>query len=145
MMDKNKNLIELIPTKYPSVFNVQLNLEHQTRFIGKIDFAGEGTFTTSRTERHHFRKTNSLGINYNLLADEKIPFKWIVIDYSGKKLISTRNYFLKKGKAFQFGKKGFEVQIFVCIDELNIHTAREFEASQTIQGNLFPVPSGEAA
>ncbi len=128
MQSKNKKLLELIPTKYPSVFNVQLNLEHQTRFIGKIDLAGEGTFTTSRTEKHLFRKTNSLGINYNLLADKKIPFKWIVIDYCGRKLISTRNYFVKKGKAFQFCKKGFELQIFVSVDELNIHKAREFES-----------------
>ena len=136
-MSNNKKLLELIPTKYPSVFNVSLDLEHQRRSIGKIDFAGEGTFTTLRNERHLFRKTNSLGINYHLLADEKIPFKWIVIDYCGRKLISTRNYFLKKGKAFQFSKKGFELQIFVPINELNIHTAREFEAKQTIQGNLF--------
>lgn len=128
-------LIELIPTKHHSVFNVQLNLESQTRYIGTLDRAGEGTFTTTRKENHLFRKTQSLGVNYNFLSDKSVKYKWIVISYCGKQLISTRDYFLKKGRAFQFNQKGFELQIFVPVDELNIRTARAFEASQTL--NLF--------
>ncbi|NMB81420.1 MAG: hypothetical protein GYA14_06340, partial [Ignavibacteria bacterium] len=53
--NKSKELISLIPTKHSNVFNVQLNLDCQTRFIGKIDTAGEGTFITNRTEKHLFR------------------------------------------------------------------------------------------
>lgn len=128
-------LIGLIPTKRNYVFNVQLSLESQTRYIGTLDTAGEGTFTTTRKENHLFRKTQSLGINYDFLADKSVKFKWIVISYCGKQLISTRDYFLKKGRAFQFNQKGFELQIFVPVDELNIRTARAFEASQTL--NLF--------
>lgn len=135
--NKSKELISLIPTKHSNVFNVQLNLDCQTRFIGKIDTAGEGTFITNRTEKHLFRKLNALGINHFLLSHSSIPFKNIVINYCGKKLQSTREYFLKKGKTFQFSKKGFEVQQFVPIDELNLKTVRYFERSTGFQEDLF--------
>lgn len=137
MQAQSRELISLIPTKHSNVFNVQLNLDCQTRFIGKIDKAGEGTFLTNRTENHLFRKLNALGINHFLLSHSSIPFKKIVINYCGKKLYSTREYFLKKGKTFQFSKKGFEVQQFVPIDELNLKTVRYFERSTGFQDDLF--------
>jgi hypothetical protein len=137
MQHKSNQQIALIATKHSHIFTVQLNLGFQTRYIGKIDSAGEGTFITNRSEKHLFRKTNSLGINYSLLVDESIQFKNIVINYQGKKLYSTRNYFLKKGKAFQFSNKGFELQIFVPLDELNLQTVKRFEQSFDIQDDLF--------
>jgi hypothetical protein len=137
LQDKSKKLIKLIPTKYSHVFDVKLNLEFQTRFIGKVDTSGEGTFITTRKEKHLFRKTNSLGINYALLADESIPFKWIVINYNERGLITTRNYYLQKGKAFQFSKKNFELQSFVPLTELNRKTAEQFEKSNGKQDDLF--------
>ncbi len=132
----NKQIV-LISTKHSHVFNVQLNLEHQTRYIGKIDISGEGTFLTNRNEKHLFRKTNSFGVNYALLTDESIPFKWIVISYNGQKLISARSYFLKKGKAFQFTNRNFELQLFVSLDELNRKIAEQFENSIGHQESLF--------
>jgi hypothetical protein len=137
LLDKSNQQIALIQTKHSNLFTVQLKLEHQTRYIGKIDTAGDGTLITSRKEKHLFRKTNSLGINYSLLLDENIKFKWIVISYNGQKLISTRNYFLKKGKTFQFSNKGFELQIFVPLAELNLQTVKSFEQSFGVQENLF--------
>ena len=137
LQHKSNQQIALIATKHSHIFTVQLNLGFQTRYIGKIDSAGEGTFITNRSEKHLFRKTNSLGINYSLLIDESIKFKNIVINYKGKKLYSTRNYFLKKGKAFQFSNKGFELQIFVPLDELNLQTVKRFEQSFDIQDDLF--------
>jgi hypothetical protein len=137
LQNKSNQQIALIATKHSHIFTVQLNLGFQTRYIGKIDTAGEGTFIISRSEKHLFRKTNSLGINYSLLTDESIRFKDILITYKGKKLYSTRNYFLKKGKAFQFSNKGFELQIFVPLDELNLQTVKRFEQTFLIQENLF--------
>lgn len=127
MQNKTNQLISLIPTKHPHLFQVRLNLDFQTRYIGKIDTSGEGTFLTNRKEQHLFRKANSLGINYSLLSDDSIRFKWIVISYNGKKLKSTRNYFIKKGQAFQFSNKGFELQVFVPLEEINLKTAEAFE------------------
>jgi hypothetical protein len=137
MIDKFNQQIALIATKYSHIFIVQLKLEFQTRYIGKIDTAGEGTFITIRKEKHLFKKTNSLGINYSLLTDESIQFNNIIISYNGKKLFSTRKYFLKKGKAFQFSNRGFELQLFVPINELNLQTVKNFEQSNENQADLF--------
>ena len=138
MQCEDKEFLEIVPTKYAHVKNIKYHLQFKAVRLGSVDESGEGTFiATPRTETHLFRKTNSLGINYDLLVDERLKFKWIVIPYCEHKLISTRNYFLKKGKAFQFGKKGFELQIFVPVNELNIHTARKFEFYQVFQENLF--------
>ncbi len=138
MHNENTKLIELIPTKYPSVFQVQLNLEMQTRFIGKLDTAGDGTFITKRKPEHLFIKTNSLGINHRFLTDESIHFHWIVIDYDGQKLVTSRLYMLTHGKCFKFGNQGFELQCFLPLSEFGLNKAREFEARQIIQENLFP-------
>jgi len=135
--NKAKELISLIPTKHSNVFNVQLNLDCQTRFIGMIDKSGEGTFLTNRTEKHLFRKLNALGINHFLLSQCSIPFKNIVINYCGQKLYSTRQYFLEKGKTINFSKQGYELQLLVPIDELNLKTARFFERSTGFQDDLF--------
>jgi len=136
-MKNSKELISLIPTNHSNVYNVRLNLDFQTRFIGKLDMAGDGTFITTRKENHLFRKTNSLGINYSLLSAPDIHFKNICISYNGKNLRSTREYFLKKGKVFQFAGKGFELQCFVPIDEINMNTAKQFERSFCVQDDLF--------
>lgn len=127
LQSKATNNLSLVKTQHPNVYDVKLNLDFQTRYIGKLDAAGEGTFITSRKENHLFRKNNSLGVNYDLLSSADIHFKNICITYNGKKYNSTREYFLKKGKAFQFSNKGFELQLFVPLIELNIKTAKEFE------------------
>lgn len=135
MLYKNNKLIGIIPTRYSSVFTIQLNLESQTRYIGKLDTAGEGTFITERKERHLFHKTHSLGLNHSLLIDETIPYKWVVIDFECRKLVTSRLFFLTFGRCFQFGNKGFELQCFLPLELFGIDKAREFEAAQTL--NLF--------
>ena len=132
-----KNQIELIPTGNPSIFDVQLKLEFQSRFIGKVDTTGDGTFLTIRKSEHLFKKINAIGINYSLLKDERTPFKWIVIDYQHHKLITSRNYFLTYGKCFKFGNQGFELQCFLPLILFGIDKARLHEAQRTIQHNLF--------
>ena len=129
-----KNL-SLIPTKYPHVFNVQLKLDHETRYIGKLDKAGEGTFSTKRTPKLLFRKTNSLGINLELL--QRFDFKWIVISYCGKRLVTTKNYFLSHGKVFTFRKAGFEEQCFLPLDLWGAERAIAYERSVCSQAELF--------
>lgn len=133
------NRIHLISTNQPDVYQVQLSLEFENRYIGKLDVSGEGTFTTSRKPQHIFRKNNSLGINYSLLTDDKIFFKWIVINYESGKLITTRDFFLTHGKCFKFQNQGYELQCFLPMDKFGITQARYFEARQCIQQSLFPV------
>jgi hypothetical protein len=74
--------IQLFPTKSPYVFTVALRLDHQTRFIGKLDKAGEGTFISNkRTEKHLFEKLSGLGVNLELL--QRYKFRWVVVPYCG--------------------------------------------------------------
>ncbi len=139
MYSKHKQLLELLATKYPSVFQVKLNLDMQTRYIGKLDTSGEGKFLTERKLKHLFRKTNSLGLNEELLNSPDIHFKYITIDFEGQKLSTTRMYFLTHSKPFTFN--GFEKQYFLPLDEFGLDRAKQYEDSLNIQLNLF----GEAA
>lgn len=129
-MNKLNDSIQVIQTNKPHIYNIKLSIGGKSKNIGILDECGEGTFIALRKEKHLFRKNNSLGINYELLTAGHIHFKWIMIDYCNRKLVSTRDYFLKKGKALNFSKQGFELQMFVPIVEMNIHTARQFELRQ---------------
>ena len=93
-MEISKSL-ELVQTNSPYIFSVKLNLAQQVRYIARLDSAGDGSLLIKRTAKHLFRKTNSLGVNYQLLADERIRFKWLAFNYCGQKYISTREYFLE--------------------------------------------------
>lgn len=133
---QNNHSISLFQTEKPNIYAVKLSFQKSFRFIGLLDKSGERTFITLRNAEQRFFKTDSLGINYHLLAHPEIKFKWILIDYCGKKLISTRQYFLKKGKMYEFSSKGFEKQLFVPIAELNLEQVNRFEQSRIIQHSL---------
>lgn len=139
---KYNNSVGLIPnSKKENCFDVRLNLNFENRFIGEIDFSGDGTFTCNRTKsKHLFRKLNAIGLNYKLLTSDKISFKWIVINYKtgsgySKKLVTSRDYWKTYGQVYQFSKKGFELQSFLSLDKFGIKKARLFEHSKTL--NLF--------
>lgn len=133
-MKSTKNLV-LNPTKHSHLFTVQLNLEFQTRYIGTLDTSGEGKFLTDRKAKHLFKKTHSLGLNGTLLTSSDIDFKWIVIGYEGRKLITTRLYFVTHSKVFVFG--GFEKQYFLPLEMFGFDKAEEYEKSISKQLSLF--------
>lgn len=133
-MKSTKNL-ELVATKHSHIFRVKLNLEFQTRYIGTLDTSNGGKFITERKEKHLFRKTNSLGVNDELLNSPDVNFKYLIIDYEGKKLITTRLYFLTHSKAFTF--KSFEKQYFLPVDLFGQSRAEDYEKSLGSQLGLF--------
>jgi len=118
--------IKLIATKHRNVVNVQLNLDGQKRHLGQIDFAYNGTLITERKENHRLRAGNAFGINYSLLVDESISFKNIVVIYEGRKLITTRLFFLTHGQYLKF--KNFDAQVFLNINLFGSPQAEAFEA-----------------
>jgi len=132
--------VRLIQARNPHVYDVALDLGHQTRYIGKLDKSGEGTFSAKRNEKHLHRKTNSLGINLELL--QRFDFKSIVIEYVGNKLVSTRSFILYHGSVLDFSKSGFEKQVFLKLDLWGRERAEAFERTLGQQGDLF---SGQAA
>ncbi|MBA4312187.1 MAG: hypothetical protein C0417_06115 [Chlorobiaceae bacterium] len=131
-MQQYSNNIQLIPTKYPNIFNVALRLGFQTRYIGRLDKSGEGKFIAKRKEKHIHRKTKSLGINLELL---KQPFKFIEIELDGQKLQTTREFFLHYGKVLNFQKAGFELQSFLPLNLFGAERAIAFENNS--QWDLF--------
>jgi len=127
--------LHLIPTRFAHVFNVQLSLPSQTRYIGKLDEAGEGTFSSKRSEKHLHRKTNSIGVNLELL--HRFQFKWIVMFFCCEELVTTKNFMLHHGKVLSFDKAGFERQCFLSLDLWGEEQAIEFERALGEQGELF--------
>jgi hypothetical protein len=128
---ESKKQITLIPTRrHPFVHQVRLNLPTGPKFIGRLDEAGEGTFYTSRSQRHILRISNSIGLNKALLEDDSIFFNWIVIDLEGRKLYASREYFRSKGRTYRFANESLEPQVFMPIDELTMKAVREFEKEQ---------------
>lgn len=136
-MSQYTKSLRLIPTQHGHVFQVQLNLPLQTRHIGKIDEAGEGTFFTKRGAQHLHRKTNSLGINLELVQRQDFKFKWILVEFNGKRLVTSREFLLYHGSIFDFSKAGFEKQIFLRLDYWGEERARAFERTLRNQGELF--------
>ena len=142
--DKNsKGNIKLIPTNNPKMFTVQLDLPSERRYIGHINTSGDGAFITEKQKKHIYRRHNSFGVSYDLLHNPNIEFKWIIIMYQGNEYTSTREYFLQKGKITNFTRKGFELQLHVPLEELNIETVNKFEATRPNQLNLFNSDGGE--
>ena len=135
MQSKHNKKLELVPTKHPYLFRVKVNLDFESRFIGSLDTSGEGKFITNRKVKHLFRKTNSLGLNEELLNAPEIKFSLIVIDFEGKRLITTRKYFLTHANVFIFS--GFEKQYFLPLDEFGIDKAEHYEKSINKQLGLF--------
>jgi hypothetical protein len=137
MCSKYNQLLELLPTKHSHLFKVKLNLEFQTRFIGILDTSGEGKFLTTRKGKHLFRKTNSLGLNEELLSSPDIHFKYITIDFEGTILNTTRMYFKTHSKLFTFSQ--FEKQYFLPLQEFGLNKTKEYEYSLGTQLSLFGV------
>ena len=137
MQHQYKQSLRLIPTVHSHVYQVQLNLPLQSRYIGKIDEAGEGTFYTKRSEKHLHRKTNSLGLNLELVQRQDLPFKWIIIDFDGRRLVTSREFLLYHGSIYNFRKAGFEKQIFLRLDYWGEERARAFEKMLCQQVELF--------
>lgn len=151
-MNKHNNSVSYFQTSDPDVYNVRLRLFGKPKLIGVLDTKGEGVFLAVRSskKKHKFNNGNQVGINYELLTDATINFMFIVIILDGRELVTTRNYFLHKGKAMQFTKQGFELQVFMPISEFNIEAALAYEDELKKKHNpikpeatLFDSHSGE--
>ena len=136
MRTQDTQNISLSPTKNPYIFIVGLKLDFETRYIGRLDKTGDGTFISNkRTEKHLFENLNALGINKELC--ERFNFRWILVPYCGRKLWTSRLYLLHHGKVLSFGKAGFKTQVFLALDEWSMERAKAFEQALSRQTNLF--------
>ncbi len=93
-----------------------LNISGDYRKARKIGTIKDNCFYCNKNERHVLRITNSLGICYDVLRDYQ--FTNIEINFLGKKLKTTREYFLNHSRFFQFGN--YEKQKFLPIDKFGL-------------------------
>jgi len=138
MQYKNTTSLRLVQLQHKNKFEVLLSLPSGVRKIGFLDLSHqEGIFSTYRTRKHLFRKTNSLGLNHQLLTSNEIKFKWIIMDFEEQMLVTTRQYFLAKGNVLIFGQQGFELQVFLPLSEFGKEKALAFEQTIPAQPSLF--------
>ncbi len=141
-LNESQSKIKLVPTTNKNRFRIQLSLPTETRYIGFLDTSGEGYYITERKKKHIYKKFNSFGVSYDLIHNPNIEFRWIIIRCDGQEYISTRDYFRVNGKVSNFTNKGFELQLHIPIDELNIETIEKFEKSYPVQLNFFSEQEG---
>lgn len=128
-------ILNKIPNQ-PYCKRVELLINGKSRTIGKLDLAGDGTFITTKKEKHLFKKLGALGLNYQLLTDTLIDFEDIIIYYNDEALKTKRNYFLEKGVVMKFG--GFELQCFLPLAEFGMNKAEQLKRNnEYLQANLF--------
>jgi hypothetical protein len=142
MQKQDTNLLDLISTQYPSVFDVLLKLEFKTKSIGKLDLNGKGCFSTKRKPKHIYRNSNAWGVNAELV--ERFNFRWISIICEDKEYITSKEFLQRFGKCHAF--KDAEPQYFLPLELWGLDAVREFEKKQAIkpeQLSLFQ--SSEAA
>jgi hypothetical protein len=95
------------------------------RNIGRIF---DGVFHTSRTEKHLYNYSNSLGICYKLIkyAPENL-FNLICIEFGFKHLWTCRVALLKYGKFVNYSGNGLERQLHLPLDKFK-HSEPEARA-----------------
>lgn len=97
----------------PKQYSVELVNGGTIRFIGMLDTAGAGRFTTSRTPDQILRKDNAIGVNAQLIREGK--FKWVFVNYQNQRLSLLRTEILSWGIAMTF--TGWEEQYFVPLEK----------------------------
>lgn len=98
----------------------------------QIGYLKERTFHTFRNpDKHTYKKTNSLGLNYKLLSQCGEYFDFIQIEYGLNTILETsREYFLKYGEFLHFKNNGLEKQIFLRLELFGMDKVLEDKKSK---------------
>jgi hypothetical protein len=138
-METPTNSLYCKASKKPFRFNVFLGDKN----IAEINTIGKGTLIIYKKERHIFRKLNAIGLNYELLVSPVIHYRLIVIYLQRNNLdkpeflYTDREYFLNKGKIFEFKKANCEKQVFLPLNLFGIEKVKEYHRLQPNQESLF--------
>lgn len=114
--DKEGN--EIISERREGQIFLDLNLKGQKkRALGTIIIATKIFETQRNREKHLMLVNKSYGFNYKIIKEAKL-FDTIKLDDNYGRYIIPREEILNKGEVLNFGKSGFELQIFYPISEL---------------------------
>lgn len=128
-MQQDTKYIELIPTKLPQVFDVELRLPFKTARLGRLDLTGEGCFRSKRKTEHIHNKLHAWGVNAQIV--EQHQFKWISIICNGKEYITSKLFLIQFGKRLTF--KNYDAQYFLLLDLFGIDLVKEFEKHEEMK------------
>lgn len=96
---------------------VRLKGNPRERVIGEIDMPTRTLTVTRKREKHLLVKGNAYGFNHKLIAEAtKFDTVKLIDDYSTWSI--PREFILANGKFLLFTKQGFELQIFVSLEQL---------------------------
>ena len=97
--------------------SIKLNGTTKERKIGEIDMPTRTLTVTRNRAKHLLQKGNAYGLNHKLIA-EATRFDTVrIVDDFGRWDI-PREYILENGKFLLFAKQGFELQIFISLEQI---------------------------
>jgi hypothetical protein len=97
--------------------SIRLANEQKERKVGEIDMPTRTLTVTRKRAKHLLNKGNAYGLNHKLIA-EATRFDTVrIVDDFGSWSV-PREYILENGKFLLFAKQGFELQIFISLDQI---------------------------
>ncbi len=125
--EKGEDLLIVKSTDVRRALYLKLLSETKKRFLGSVTRSTKTIFFKRKKSIHLFRKLNAYGMNDCLLRNQD-SIDWIDLsdDCGGHWKIPVK-YVLDNGKYLDFDKKGFELQRFVSLEDLEQFRIHEYE------------------
>jgi hypothetical protein len=99
------------------ILSLKLVEEDRHRRIGVVNLAQKTLSIRRCRDKHLFRKATAYGINYKLLADSKL-FDTVKISDELQDWSVPVSYILENGSFLNFQNVGFELQLFVSLEQI---------------------------
>jgi hypothetical protein len=101
---------------------IELKLVNETRYrvLGTIDSVNRVFRVRRNKKKHLHRVSKSYGFNAHIIENAKLFDAILLTDDDGKYLIPL-SVVKTKGKYLFFKQEGFERQIFLSLDEINLY------------------------
>lgn len=98
---------------------IQLTFNGQTHPIGEMVEVGDTWTFYKRVNRdkHYFRKLKAYGINYLLISSLNPDTQIVIDEIQGDMYKTTAGEIVAKGKFLNFKREGYELQIFLPLEE----------------------------
>lgn len=115
--DKQGNKIEAVHLNHNVELFLKLQAESRRRNLGTIRKLSRELHINRKRGKHLYRKLEAYGFNYFVLSNAKL-FDTIVLEDEWRKWKIGRQWVLDNGKFLNHKKEGFELQIFISLDQL---------------------------
>jgi hypothetical protein len=120
--DSKGNVITAVNDGITAIISLTLHGDNRKRNIGTI-ILSERIIEMKRIKaKHLFRKFDAYGFNYKILKETKL-FDTIRLTDDNTTWVIPVSQILEKGKILNFDSAGFELQIFMPLEEMNGYQA----------------------